>query len=411
MHRKVHQANKGESTMKTIISIFLISILLTSILYAQTTSIQLPTAADTNSSFRVLNNAGTPLLRLNADGGFYFSGVMMTGSIPATGTGTRLMWYPTKSAFRVGTVNGTLWDDLYIGLSSIAMGRNTKAQGESSIAIGEGATANADYSMAIGGNTIANMDHALAIGTNATANGNSSTALGVYTTADGNFSTALGAFTIASGFYSTAIGSYVKAKHTGAFFIGDWSKTTYDSTSEDNQMKMRFAGGYRLYSNSLCSLGVYMDGDGGGWTSICDRNKKENFHSIDGEQILEKIRTMPITEWNYKGTDPAVKYIGPVAQDFYSAFHLGGTDSLGINSLCIDGVNIAAIQALEKRTAELQKANKKIAHLENQLLQQKAEQEKANAILSERIEKLSNLITSSITQSTNYKQQMKEEQQ
>jgi hypothetical protein len=134
-----------------------------------------------------------------------------------------------------------------------------------------------------------------------------------------------------------------------------------------------------------------------GWTSVCDRNKKENFRPIDGEQILAKIKEMPITEWNYKGTDPKVKYIGPVAQDFYSAFHLGGTDSLGINTLCIDGVNIAAIQALEKRTSELLKANEKIAQLENQLLQQKSEQEKVNAILSERIDKLSNLISSSTT--------------
>ncbi len=124
-----------------------------------------------------------------------------------------------------------------------------------------------------------------------------------------------------------------------------------------------------------------------------------------------KIRTLPITEWNYKGTDASIKYIGPVAQDFYSAFHLGGNDSLGINSLCIDGVNIAAIKALEKRTSEFNAAltdlkaeKEKVALLENQMIQQKvdqaqykASQEKINAILTERIEKLTNLITSLTT--------------
>jgi len=120
-----------------------------------------------------------------------------------------------------------------------------------------------------------------------------------------------------------------------------------------NQMTMRFKGGYRLFTNSDCSDGVYMIEGDAGWRSVCDRNKKENFHPIDGEQILSKIKEIPITEWNYKGNDPSIKYIGPVAQDFYAAFHLGGTDSLGISTLCFDGINIAAIQALVKRTEEL----------------------------------------------------------
>jgi hypothetical protein len=42
-----------------------------------------------------------------------------------------------------------------------------------------------------------------------------------------------------------------------------------------------------------------------------------------------------------------------MAQDFYGAFHLGGTDSLGINSISIDGVNMAGVKALEKRTREM----------------------------------------------------------
>jgi hypothetical protein len=163
------------------------------------------------------------------------------------------------------------------------------------------------------------------------------------------------------------MGNNVKANHYGSFIIGDNSKTEYDSTSANNQMKMRFAGGYRLYSNSGMSTGAYMDAGVSGWTNISDRNKKENYRPISGEQILSKIKEMPITEWNYKGTDKSVKYIGPVAQDFYAAFHLGGSDSLGINSICIDGINIAAIQALEKRTAELQKANIEITEMKKRI--------------------------------------------
>ena len=93
-----------------------------------------------------------------------------------------------------------------------------------------------------------------------------------------------------------------------------------------------------------------------GWSNYSDRNMKENFMELDGEEVLDKIRTIPVTEWNYKKTDPTMKYVGPMAQDFYAAFHLGGTDSLGINTISIDGVNMAGIKAHEKRTNELKTA-------------------------------------------------------
>jgi hypothetical protein len=115
-----------------------------------------------------------------------------------------------------------------------------------------------------------------------------------------------------------------------------------------------------------------MNGGASGWTNISDRNKKENFRSIDGEQLLRKIRALPITRWSYRESDPSIQYIGPMAQDFYAAFHLGGSDSLGINSVCIDGVNMAAIQALEKRTAELREIAAEIETLKAELADVKA---------------------------------------
>lgn len=48
---------------------------------------------------------------------------------PATGAGTRMMWYPDKAAFRVGRVTGTAWDKDSIGLYSFAGGVNNMAKG------------------------------------------------------------------------------------------------------------------------------------------------------------------------------------------------------------------------------------------------------------------------------------------
>ena len=256
------------------------------------------------------------------------------GTIPASGAGARMMWYPKKRAFRVGYAIGTEWDDANIGLYSTAMGANTTASGNSSTAMGS----------------------------NTTASENTPTAMGPNTTASGDLSTAMGSHTTASGLRSTAMGSYASTGgYAGTMAIGDNSTTNVLTNTAANQWIARFAGGIRFYTNAAATTGAYMNGSVSGWTNFCDRNKKENFTAIDGESILARLRAVPVSEWNYKGTEASVRYIGPMAQDFWQAFHLGGTDSLGINSISIDGVNMAAIQALEKRTEEL---NKKTAELQ-----------------------------------------------
>jgi hypothetical protein len=45
-----------------------------------------------------------------------------------------------------------------------------------------------------------------------------------------------------------------------------------------------------------------------------------------------------------------VRHLGPFAEDFHAAFGLG-VDERSIGLLDIDGVNFAAVQALERRTA------------------------------------------------------------
>jgi trimeric autotransporter adhesin len=67
------------------------------------------------------------------------------------------------------------------------------------------------------------------------------------------------------------------------------------------------------------------------------------------------------------GADPKVRHLGPVAEDFYAAFPLGlGETTIGMGD--IDGVNLAAIQALEARTRSLQDelaaVNAKLARME-----------------------------------------------
>jgi|GEM_PF-856204 len=251
------------------------------------------------------------------------------------------------------------------GVESLAFGSESTADANYAVAIGLKTTASGYVSTALGFVTKANGMYATACGSRSVAAGEASTAIGIKTSAGGTGAIALGCNTTASGDYSTAMGSYARtAGNAGSFAIGDNSSTSQVSASAPNQMIMRFAGGYRLYTSSNLSTWAYLPPAGTGWSTPSDRRMKENFRDIDGEVLLEKIRQLPVSEWNYIDADPSVRYIGPMAQDFWQAFRLCGTDSLTINSVAMDGVNLAAIKALERRTRELRAATERIAELE-----------------------------------------------
>jgi hypothetical protein len=69
--------------------------------------------------------------------------------------------------------------------------------------------------------------------------------------------------------------------------------------------------------------------------------------------VLEKLVALPISTWNYKGEDPAIRHLGPMAQDFAAAFGLGADDRT-INMLDANGVAMVAIQALYRRVQQLE---------------------------------------------------------
>jgi hypothetical protein len=108
------------------------------------------------------------------------------------------------------------------------------------------------------------------------------------------------------------------------------------------------------------------------FTFPSDKTQKENFQLVDGEEVLGKIRGFELSSWNFIGHDPKkFRHYGPMAQDFFAAF---GHDEIGqvgsettINSGDLAGILMIAVQALEKRTAELKEKEARIALLESRL--------------------------------------------
>ena len=142
------------------------------------------------------------------------------GDPPATGAGTRMMWYPDKAAFRAGFVAGNHWDKDNIGVYSIAMGTNTTASGMHSTAMGLFTIASGMHSVAMGSGTNASGVNSVAMGSTAVASGLYTTSIGLNTIASGDYSTAIGRTTNASGGYATAIGSDTQASGSNSTAMG-----------------------------------------------------------------------------------------------------------------------------------------------------------------------------------------------
>jgi hypothetical protein len=177
-----------------------------------------------------------------------------------------------------------------------------------------------------------------------------------------------GAFNQVTGTNSAAGGHRAQALHNGTFVWGDGTDADIASTNA-NSVTMRATGGYRLFSSTSPS-GVYLAAGSGSWTSLSDRNAKENLEPINPRQVLEKVAGLKVSKWNYKAQPDAIRHIGPMAQDFTAAFGVGESDT-GITSIDADGVALAAIQGLhelvKEKDAALKEQQKTVDELSTRL--------------------------------------------
>ena len=320
--------------------------------------------AGTGGAARPLPQPAVPsTIQLRQDGGFVAAGTVGAGSIPATGSGARTMWYPGKAAFRAGQSSDSSWADANIGDYSAALGLTTMASGFGSVAMGVLTTASGSNTTALGAGTTASGQASTALGLNTRASGAVSTAIGQATTASGLnafagglSSTAEGPTTVAIGDTNRALGNASVALGRravaggGSFVFADGASNT-SLTGGINQFFVRASGGVRFFSNGAASLGVELAPGGSQWLALSDLNVKHHFRDLDGEEVLVKFAAMPVREWSYKEQDAAIRHIGPTAQDFHAAFGLG-EDPLRIGTLDADGVALAGVRALEARSRQ-----------------------------------------------------------
>ncbi len=243
--------------------------------------------------------------------------------------------------------------------------------GTATVGGGSSNAANGDWSFVGGG--LLN----IANGVNASiSGGNVNFASGDYTsimggsnnTASGYIATvAGGSSNVAQGTASFAAGTRAKALHTGTFVWGDSSPFNDVASTAANQFVARASGGVTFFTSYDLSTGVTAAPGGGSWSSASDRNIKANFSLVDSSDVLKRLAQIPISTWNYKAQDTAIRHIGPMAQDFAAAFGVGEDDT-HISTIDAEGVSLAAIQGLYQM---VQDKDRRIAQLETDVAQLK----------------------------------------
>ena len=91
-------------------------------------------------------------------------------------------------------------------------------------------------------------------------------------------------------------------------------------------------------------------------TELSSREKKSNIKTPTYESVLDKVRRLDVPEWTYNAS-PEALHIGPIAEDFFSAFGYGTSDKT-ISPRDIAGVALAAVKALQMKVDVLENDNK-----------------------------------------------------
>ncbi|HEX6369199.1 MAG TPA: tail fiber domain-containing protein [Longimicrobium sp.] len=332
--------------------------------------------------------------RVDSAGGVVALGQIGVGIIPASGAGWRMMWHPFKVAFRAGYADaGGQFDESNVGFYSWAGGALSKAAGNYAFAMGNQNNAEAQCAVAIGSgnNVFGNASDGfatcgVALGLNNDVKDQAGVALGQNNWSDGDAAVAIGYTTTADADYSMAFGYRASTNgHTGAKVFGDASTTDSIEAVANNEFAVRAAGGFRFRSNATLTNGCNIAAGGASITCASSMTLKENFADVDGEDVLARMRRIPVNSWNYIDEGRQSRHLGPFAEDFWREFALGA-EPLAIGHLDIDGVNFAGIKALDARTVDLQA---RVTDQAGQIERLQAQ----NAALEARIQRLEALLT------------------
>ncbi len=324
----------------------------------------------TGGGLRVLANSTSP----NIVAGFGSN--IANGVVGATIGGGGNAPLPNKVTGDYGTVGGG-FDNHAGDLAAVTdVQSTTVGGGDSNIADGTDATVGGGHGNHAGpgvGVTVSGGQNNTASAAYGTISG------GDFNTLSGGGAMIPGGFSnSAAGVHSFAAGRQAKANHDGAFVWADNLATDFASTAA-NQFAIRATGGTRIFSNAALTAGVSLAANASAWSTVSDRNLKENFIAVNGQALLDKLNAISVNNWNYKAQDASIRHMGPTAQDFYAAFGLG-EDNTHISTVDADGVALAGVKALYQLLLE---KNEELVRQQSELRKMRGDLDSLQEIVNE----------------------------
>jgi hypothetical protein len=183
-------------------------------------------------------------------------------------------------------------------------------------------------------------------------------------------------------------------QHSGTVVLSDDDNSGATLTTlAANSFLTRFVGGVRFYTNSALTTYADLAAGSGTWVAVSDRNVKENIIEVNYDDILGRVRKLPIYEYNFIGNPKEMKCIGAMAQDWHSIVtpletytvleddpdnegkkkevQKDAKNKLGIEVMDSIGVCLASIKSLDRKVEALFEKNaihdKRIQELEEEL--------------------------------------------
>ena len=236
------------------------------------------------------------------------------------------------------TVSGGSYNGANSNHATVGGGDTNSASGDHATVGGGDTNSASDYYATVGGGYHNTAAYGAVVGGGYGNSANTS-----YATVPG------GQYNLAAGVFSFAAGSQAKANHAGCFVWADAIYTDFNCNI-DNAFYVRATGGITLFT-SAGGAGASLYAGSGSWNTLSNKDFKANLAPVDNRAILARLTAMPISTWNYTTQDASIRHLGPMAQDFSAAFHVGENDTT-ISTVDAQGVAFAALQGLNEVVQE-----------------------------------------------------------
>lgn len=161
---------------------------------------------------------------------------------------------------------------------------------------------------------------------------------------------------------SVALGQGAKeGSPKGSFTFTDASQPEVPqqhSTFEvrENSFNVAASGGVKFitgYTASNRELGVLLESKSSAWSILSDEDSKIKVSLVDDLDMLDKLKSIPISTWRYQGQD--VTHMGPMAQDMHTVFGVGEAADR-ISTLDADGAIFSALRGCKSLKQQLSRS-------------------------------------------------------